>query len=315
MLIHHIRSPIKFIIFSLNIFKSFYSFVFYYYLIFMKKLPLILFTLTLFISGNNIAQDKVISLAGLFGVQSQGKMKWASMDNFIDSYNLNLSNRLNSPVKYLRLNPGFVWGIEAQAAVVQFGYTHSRAYALSVADLKNGEKREFELDSKLHEIYMTMEFPTDVFDIGLMWGGVIHSGELRSGYIYSDGTRSYAEDKALNGIYDLGSHMDIIMGPRIDFGYKWIKFSIRAEYQGVFGKLFSSQDETIPGYRDMLMSNAGSAGVFDDGQTHHYLPEDWADQTNEYAYYVGSKPAVHYGYRGWRYTFVVRIAPLYKSDN
>mgnify|MGYP000566119058 CR=1 FL=1 len=47
-------------------------------------------------------------------------MKWASMDRVIDSYNLNVGSKLSAPVEYLRLNPGFVWGIEAQMLVAQF---------------------------------------------------------------------------------------------------------------------------------------------------------------------------------------------------
>lgn len=260
------------------------------------------------------AQNEIVSLGALFGVQSQGKMKWASMDRFIDSYNLNVGNKLTAPVEYLRLNPGFVWGIEAQMLVAQFGYTHTGSNALSVATLKNGEKREFELDSRANEVYMTMAFPSDFFDIGFNFGGVIYKGELRSSYIYADGFRSYGEDKALNGIYDLGSHMDVTLGPRIDFGYKWIKFSFRAEYQGVFGKMFGSDNFTPVGYRDMLMSNVASSGTFNDGQTHHYLPEDWPDQVNPSAYFVGEKPTVSYGYKGWKMTFLIRIAPLYKSE-
>jgi hypothetical protein len=141
-------------------------------------------------------------------------------------------------------------------------------------------------------------------------------GELRSSFIYADGFRSWGSDKPLNGIFDFSNHTSIVLGPRIDFGYKWIKVSIRADYQGVMSEYKSPIDEesVVPGHHDIMQYNQGVGGIFDDGYSRYYLGEDWNTGNDQAAYYIGEKQGVYGGYRGWRFTFVIRIAPLYKED-
>jgi hypothetical protein len=262
-------------------------------------------------------QNSIVSLAGLGGVQFQGRLKWPSMERFIDSYNACLADQLREPVPYLQLGPGYLWGVEGQYGALQLGYTHSDASAASTAHLLNGEQRLFELNSHFNEFYMTIAYPSNGFDIGFICGTAIHRGELLSSFIYKDGTESFGEDKALNGVYDLGSHAGITMGPRIDLGFKWVKLSFRFEYQGVFGKKSLQTQGVGDGYQDFFMSNVGTSnpGVFNDGTTHIYLPEDWNDQNNYNAYYLGTRPGVKFGYAGWRFTLLARFAPIYKSKD
>ncbi len=270
--------------------------------------------LLIFLSSS--AQLSTVSLAGLGGIQFQGKMHWPSMDRFIDSYNSCLSDQLRDPVPYLRLTPGYLWGVEAQYGALQVGYTRSDATATARAYLLNGEMREFELDSRFNEFYFTIVYPSNGFDLGFIMGTAIHKGVLMSSYSYKDGTTSFAEDKPLNGVYDLGSHAGITLGPRMDLGFKWVKLSFRWEYQGVWGKKAMETVGYADGYRDNFMTNVGPAnlGEFSDGVTHIFLPEDWNDQNNYNAFHEGSRPGVKYGYAGWRFTLILRFAPIYHTS-
>jgi hypothetical protein len=280
----------------------------------IQKHRLLLIIIGMLLVISSTAQHTIVSIAGLGGIQLQGKLKWSSMDRFIDSYNACLANQLTDPVAYMKLTPGYLWGIEGQYGPFQFGFTHANAIANSKASLINGEQRLFELDSYFNEFYLSLAYPADACDIGFICGTAIHKGLLMSSYIYKDGTPSFGEDKPLNGVFDLGSHAEITFGPRLDFGYKWLKLSLRFEYQGLFGKNGRERQAVGEGYRDFFMSNVGpdNLGIFSDGSTHVFLPEDWNDQNNYNAYYAGTLPGVKFGYAGWRFTLIARFAPLYQ---
>lgn len=206
-------------------------------------------------------------------------------------------------------------GGEGQYGPFQFGFSHTNATSDLKAYLKNGEQRFFELDSYFNNFYLSIAYPADKFDIGIICGTAIHRGLLLSSYVYKDGTPSFAEDKPLNGVFDLGSHAEITFGPRVDVGFKWLKLSFRFEYQGLFGKNGRERQAMGEGYRDFFMSNVGpkNMGVFNDGYTHIFLPENWNDQNTYNAYYAGTLPSVKFGYAGWKFTLIARLAPFYQS--
>lgn len=258
----------------------------------------LLFLLILLPSWMN-AQKITGSLGGFAGFKLVSGMKWKSFDRFTTSYNLYNQAMLKKEFSPLRLKNGFVWGVEGMLGAVGVGYNQMTTSAFSRAEFNNGEARELELKAHQNEFTMDLVYPFDVYaNAGIMVGVSMEDGTLKSRYIYKNGFVSYAGDKSYNGDFKLRSTGSIILGLRADAGYKWFKFSFRAENYSDFFGLIKGNSQLIPMYDPLGQSVGGY--YFVDGPVNQSLPENLN----------GNGDAVNSFFRGWCYLFVIRITPL-----
>ena len=232
--------------------------------------------------------------------------KLVSFERFQESYNSSHSGNLISPMSNLRPTGGWVYGLGLGGLSNYFisfdiNVTRGRQDASASATFSNGDTRELILVQKpvCTNIDLLMHLSKRVF-IGAALGVEQANSTLYSGYRYSHSFLSYGTDQPLNGIYRSKDNR-INMGLRMDVTIiRQLRFSLRAEYCGVFGGRQDKDADYANPWKDQMYNQSASGGIHNDGNNHFYLPEDVTHANDDNVYFVGLGQTFAKTYRGWR---------------
>ena len=261
----------------------------------MKLTRLVLFCISF--SSICLAQEfKDFSLAAFAGAQYHW-CKNQSFDSYVDSYNKNLSSKLNAPVNYLAPKFGINYGGEIRFSICRIGIMGSRIRSESSAHFKNGGERIFSL--KMNEVDWYIDFmkPNQKsYKIGFTIASHYQNAILFSQYKFANGYKSSVAsgDGALSGIYRFRGDNLIGLGLRFEKNLgKRVKFVVKAEYTklGVKSKLLVHKDE--------MYNNILAGTVYSDGQPALYFPMDYANSYNLYYNTIGTN-CIYDAFKGIR---------------
>lgn len=259
------------------------------------------FLLLIFVSLFNFSNAQMsmdikggnVSLSFVSGVQMQPRMQWKEFDNFLNSYNSHYSElgMLNQKLITPLSKTSFVWGVEANLATFQTSFRFANFDSRTINVLKNNEAHIFDLDMQQFKWTLGLLVPIgDYVGIGYGVGLSMYRGNLLSGYRYADGTVSYAEDKATNGIFTAHNTGEFLHGPRLEVGYKWVKLGFLVEHVG--GKIIDSGEKP---YSEVMYGNS-SVYNFNDGNLKEYLDNSIVN-----------------GHKGWTFSIVLKLSPIWLS--
>jgi hypothetical protein len=208
-------------------------------------------------------------------------MNWNSMQYFTNSYNTGFNSKLSS--QFGNFDPMLGWTIGLGFRFAVFSVEYERyGYPSQLLTLAftSGDKMELQLVSNGYNMNFPIQVPvSDKFWVGLNLGLKSLNGELHVRTVYADGTESYGSEQTTNGIFDFKKRWLLNLGPRIEFGKK-----IRG-YLSATWTMFDPGD--VVGLQD-LGSDYGV--IWTGGMKTVYLPADWANRANDYAYFVGFGP-------------------------
>ena len=247
-----------------------------------------------------------------FGIHAYGGRQFfagynlVSFDRFAESYNSYHAGQLSSPMGTMRPTAGWVYGAGIGGLSLYFisfdiNVTKGRQEAAASATFSNGDTREMRIVQKpvCTNFDLLMHLNKRVF-IGAALGVEQMNSTLYSGYRYSHSFLSYADDQPLNGIYRSKDNR-LNMGLRLDVAIiRQLRFSLRAEYCGVFGGKQDKDEAYANTWKDQMYAQSASAGIHNDGDNHFYLPEDVTQAGDDNVYYVGLGRTFAKTYRGWR---------------
>lgn len=274
----------------------------------MKRTRIILFCI--FLSSISVAQEfKDFAIAAFAGAQYQWS-KNQSIDSYVDSYNKNLSTKLNAPLNYLAPKFGINYGGEIRFSICRIGVMGSRIRSESSAHFKNGGERVFSLKMNEVDWYIDLMKPNQKsYKIGFTIASHYQNAILFSQYKFANGYKSSVAsgDGALSGIYRFRGDNLIGLGLRLEKNFgKRVRFVVKAEYTklGVKSNLLVHKDEM---YNTIL-----GGTVYSDGQPALYFPIEYTNSNNLYFNTVGNN-CIYDAFRGMRMTAQLHIV-LYKRN-
>ncbi|MCX7742930.1 MAG: hypothetical protein N2167_00045 [Flavobacteriales bacterium] len=204
-------------------------------------------------------------------------LQWNSLDNFIKYHNHFYSSFLSAPLsESYSYRPSFIHGIEANIMVMTLNTLWTKTTTDLHAVYTNGDERIITVDFNTFQTGFDVELPISYFRIGVCNGITFNWGEFSSGYKYNqlgDDYVSYAQDVPMNGIYSTRRLARYMLGGRVGFTWKFVKFVAKAQYIFPGDK---EKDYLIPLY-DKLFSTTPGFGYYSDGeipQYFNYAPEN-----------------------------------------
>lgn len=237
----------------------------------------------------------------LLGGASYRTVKWESYNNFMNSFNKGWENSLSSPISnfYPMLGYGmgvgvrlFVFSLEAK----RYGYVEqTRSFIFN-----NGDRREMQLQLRGWDVNLPIVIPVSKsLGIGMDMQMNIENGELHSRILYDDGTISYGDDSALNGIFKFNNYKSFFIGPRIEVGQR-----VRAQLS-VLWAVANMDTDKVAGIKDLSYQHGGSGN----NDATVYFVSDFNQRNNPDYYHRGvdSQSLVQRQVKGLRVEFSVAV--------
>jgi len=279
-----------------------------------------------FIPRSAKAQDWPVTtgLSLQVGANMYTSYNHASYENFRNSYNAVNAYRETSPLGTLAPTKNISYGAGAHIGPFYLSAMFHNLDMSTSATFKNGDKRLINMRYRPIDMNMDLLFPLGGrVKLGMALGAERQRLTVISGYQYTYGITSYADDKPLNGIYRLQMDYAINWGLRTDIVLIKIKdreiltLSLRAEKVGAMEKMMGLDRYANP-MHDPMTYNA-TMGPVSSGYgikfLHYYLPEDAHNANNDEVYFNNLQHNVAGIFRGWRFSANIIAFPLFKRLN